>query len=78
MIAISYVNLFIIIIIMGGGTNFNYFHQSRTRGVNFYLDLDVVILENIDKFITFSKDDEFSITRDFSYPTKGFNSSVMK
>jgi hypothetical protein len=52
--------------------------EARLEGVNFYLDLDVVILENIDKFISFSKDDEFSVTRDFSYPTKGFNSSVMK
>ena len=52
--------------------------EAELECVNFYLDLDVVILENIDKFITFSKDDEFSITRDFSYPTKGFNSSVMK
>ncbi len=52
--------------------------KANLEGVNFYLDLDVVILENIDKFITFSAEDEFSITRDFSYPTKGFNSSVMK
>ena len=52
--------------------------QSELDGVNFYLDLDVVILENIDKFITYSKEDEFSVTRDFSYATKGWNSSVMK
>ena len=52
--------------------------EARLEGVNFYLDLDVVILENIDKFITYSNDDEISITRDFSYPEKGFNSSVIK
>ncbi len=52
--------------------------EAKLEGVNFYLDLDVVILENIDKFITYSNDDEISITRDFSYPEKGFNSSVMK
>ena len=52
--------------------------EAELEGVNFYLDLDVVILENIDKFITFSMMDEFSVTRDFSYPTKGWNSSVMK
>ena len=52
--------------------------EAELEGVNFYLDLDVVILENIDKFITFSMMDEFSVTRDFSYPLKGWNSSVMK
>ena len=29
-------------------------------------------------FITYSNEDEFSVTRDFSYATKGWNSSVMK
>ena len=44
--------------------------EAELEGVNFYLDLDVVILENIDKFITYSNEDEFSITRDFSYATR--------
>lgn len=55
------------------------FHpQSGLEGVNFYLDLDVVITQNIDCFITHSKNEEFSIIRDFGQPETTYNSSVMK
>ena len=76
---ISYVNLFIITTMKGWWNKLQLFSpEAELEGVNFYLDLDVVILENIDKFITYSNEDEFSVTRDFSYATKGWNSSVMK
>ena len=55
------------------------FHpETNLSGVNFYLDLDVVIVDSLDKFITYSKDDEFSPIRDFGQPHRWFNSSVMK
>jgi len=52
--------------------------DSGLEGVNFYLDLDVVILSNIDEFITYGDDNTFSIIRDFGQPDMFFNSSVMK
>ena len=54
------------------------FHPDLLEGVNLYMDLDVVIVDNIDCFITHSKDEEFSIIRDFGQPDTTFNSSVMK
>ena len=49
------------------------FHpETNLSGVNFYLDLDVVILDNLDKFISYSKDDEFSPIRDFGQPHRWF------
>ena len=55
------------------------FHpETNLSGVNFYLDLDEVIVDSLDKFITYSKDDEFSPIRDFGQPHRWFNSSVMK
>lgn len=47
-------------------------------GVNLYMDLDVVIVDNIDCFVTHSKNEEFSIIRDFGQPDTTYNSSIMK
>ncbi len=47
-------------------------------GVNFYLDLDVVIHDNIDSFLTYGKEDDFVACLDFGQPEQWFNSSVMR
>lgn len=52
--------------------------ESELEGINFYLDLDVVILDNIDCFIEWGDDKTFGITRDFAQPNNYYNSSVMK
>lgn len=52
--------------------------ESELEGVNFYLDLDVVILDNIDCFIEWGDDKTFGITNDFGQPNNWYNSSVMK
>ena len=46
-------------------------------GKNFYLDLDVVILKNIDCFVNHGDVDTFGIIRDFGQPSMWFNSSIM-
>jgi hypothetical protein len=53
-------------------------NDSGLEGVNFYLDLDVVILDNIDCFINWGDDNTFGIIRDFGQPDMFFNSSIMK
>jgi len=52
--------------------------DTKLKGVNFYLDLDVVILKNIDCFINYGDENTFGIIRDFGQPNMWFNSSVMK
>ena len=44
----------------------------------FYLDLDVVILYNIDRFITYGDVKDFCVIRDFGQPDNQFNSSIMR
>ena len=48
------------------------------EGINFYMDLDVVILKNIDCFVEHGNEMDFGITRDFGQPDNTYNSSVMK
>lgn len=48
------------------------------QGVNFYMDLDVVITKNIDCFVEHGNEMEFGIIRDFGQPQNTYNSSVMK
>jgi hypothetical protein len=48
------------------------------EGVNFYLDLDVVILKNIDCFVNWGDENTFGIVNDFGQPDTCFNSSIMK
>lgn len=52
--------------------------ETGLDGTNFYLDLDVVITENIDCFATYGDEDTFGIIRDFGQPKMFYNSSVMK
>jgi len=52
--------------------------EANLQGTCFYLDLDVVILENIDCFIEYEKDTKFIGMNDFNKSTKLFNSSVMR
>ena len=52
--------------------------DTNLKGVNFYLDLDVVILKNIDCFVNHGNENTFGIIRDFGQPNMWFNSSVMK
>ena len=47
-------------------------------GENLYMDLDVVILENIDDFFNHGEEDTFSIINNFNLSTKIFNSSIFK
>jgi hypothetical protein len=56
------------------------FHpQTNLTGVNFYMDLDVVILKNIDCFLTWGNDLTFGILNDFGQVGGfNFNSSIMK
>jgi hypothetical protein len=52
--------------------------DTNLKGVNFYLDLDVVILKNIDCFINYGDENTFGIIRDFGQPHMWYNSSVMR
>ena len=55
------------------------FHPDNgLSGVNFYLDLDVVILRNIDCFAKFGNEKDFCITTDFNGRKIWYNSSIMK
>ena len=47
-------------------------------GENFYLDLDVVILGNIDCFVKWGDENTMGVIRDFGQPDMFFNSSIMK
>jgi len=55
------------------------FHtDSPLEGTTLYMDLDVVITDNINCFIEFCPDMSFVGMNDFNPATKGWNSSVMK
>jgi|TARA_B110000196_G_C20971591_1_gene578974 hypothetical protein len=47
-------------------------------GTYLYFDLDVVILDNIDKFVQDGDKHDFRICRDFGQPTNMYNSSIMR
>jgi hypothetical protein len=52
--------------------------EAHLTGTCLYLDLDIVILDNIDEIATFGDDMTFGVINDFNPNTKEFNSSVMK
>ena len=52
--------------------------EANLVGQTLYMDLDVVILENIDDMFTHGEPDTFSIINNFNLSTKIFNSSIMK
>ena len=52
--------------------------EAHLTGPCLYLDLDVVILDNIDEIATFGDDMTFGVINDFNPGTKEFNSSIMK
>ena len=52
--------------------------EANLTGNNLYFDLDVVITENIDCFITHKPQKQVLLIRDFNTSTKGFNSSIMR
>jgi len=43
-----------------------------------YLDLDVVVLNNLDEIFTFASDDKFCVIHDFGQPNTTINSSVLR
>ena len=52
--------------------------DSQLDGNTLYMDLDVVITENIDCFFTYKKEKQVMLIRDFNISTKGYNSSIMR
>ena len=52
--------------------------EANLQGTCLYLDLDVVVLDNIDCFIEYEPDTKFIGMNDFNTSTKLFNSSVMR
>ena len=54
------------------------FHPGMLEGTTLYMDLDVVITDNIDCFFTYEEDSKVVLMRDFNLTTKGFNSSIMR
>lgn len=52
--------------------------ELQLEGNNLYMDLDVVILDNIDDMFTFGDDETFGVINNFNLSTKIFNSSVLK
>ena len=52
--------------------------EAHLTGTCLYLDLDIVILDNIDEIATIGNDMTFGVSNDFNPKTKEFNSSVMK
>lgn len=52
--------------------------DSELVGSNLYMDLDVVIMNNIDELFTYGKDHNFVGMNDFNPATGVFNSSIMK
>lgn len=52
--------------------------EANLIGVNLYMDLDVVILDNIDCMAKFGHGNTFGVINDFNRTTKLFNSSVLK
>ena len=47
-------------------------------GANLYMDLDIVILDNIDCFANFGSSKTFGVINDFNRSTNLYNSSVLK
>tara|TARA_B100001057_G_scaffold263071_1_gene263218 strand:+ start:420 stop:1091 length:672 start_codon:yes stop_codon:yes gene_type:complete len=54
------------------------FHPGVLKGNTLYMDLDVVITDNIDCFFTYEPDADFVGMNDFNPDTGIFNSSVMR
>ena len=54
------------------------FHPGVLKGNTLYMDLDVVITDNIDCFFTYKPEADFVGMNDFNPTTKQWNSSVMK
>ncbi len=52
--------------------------EAKLEGTCLYLDLDVVILDNIDDMALFGKEDTFGVINDFNPKSTVFNSSIMK
>tara|TARA_B100001778_G_scaffold315453_1_gene301569 strand:- start:658 stop:1197 length:540 start_codon:yes stop_codon:yes gene_type:complete len=52
--------------------------EAELRGPCLYMDLDVVIIDNIDKLATFGDEKTFGVINDFNLATKEYNSSIMK
>ena len=52
--------------------------DSKLDGNTLYMDLDVVIMKNIDCFLTYGEDHNFVGMNDFNPTTGQFNSSIMK
>jgi len=54
------------------------FHpDTKLEGRNLFFDLDVILLDNINDFLTYGEENTFSIIRDFGRPETEFNSSIM-
>ena len=54
------------------------FHPGVLNGTTLYMDLDVVITDNIDCFFTYESDADFIGMNDFNPSTKQWNSSIMR
>ena len=54
------------------------FHPGVLEGTTLYMDLDVVITDNIDCFFTYEPEADFVGMNDFNPDTKIFNSSVFR
>ena len=52
--------------------------EANLKGVNLYMDLDVVIKDNIDCLANYEDDDSFCVIRDFGQPQIWYNSSILK
>ena len=52
--------------------------EANLDGPCLYLDLDVVILDNINCFSEYGNEDSFCVMRDFGQPQTWYNSSVLK
>ena len=52
--------------------------EADLKGPCLYMDLDVVILDNINELATFGDDMTFGVINDFNILTKEYNSSIMK
>ena len=55
------------------------FHpKTPLAGTTLYMDLDVVITQNIDCFFTYKPEADFVGMNDFNHATKQWNSSIMR
>jgi hypothetical protein len=52
--------------------------EANLNGTCLYMDLDVVIKDNIDCFATYGEEDSFCVMRDFGKPQMWYNSSILK